>query len=576
MNRNRPFISLARKHRLMRKSRQRSGHSKNNLRLDQNRRIPEGLGDLLIEEVLSLPSSQKADYLKEEVLKKFVSSDTAPSDVRRTRALNKWLATERNNEATNDRLINQHEDYYILPHVQLGEFLEFARAFTRSIIGDTVPESALIGGFSGGASTSRSRTASQPAQKYLGKAHVTERASIWIESLRELCPGWSAFWEDLSIEVVPGNVFFTVPKTADIDRCACKEPDINMFLQKGAGREIRQRLRDFKIDLNDQSKNRDLARLGSISGSLATIDLSSASDSVSVELVRCLLPEMWFAHLDSIRSHITVIDGEEHANEMFSSMGNGFTFELESLLFFVLARSVAYFTGTRGVISVYGDDIIAPTQIYHDLVRVLEWFGFSVNTDKSFYTGPFRESCGGHYINGYDITPFYVKEPIITLSDLMKFCNALRHWSEIPGLGCDPDVFSLWEFASSYVPKRFWGAKDHATRFQLYCPGPANKVLRPDTQRRDSGVGGYIFWLNSTAFRETPLWEFKPIDVCLPLLSKYGLSRDLALRYVRSVRDPVETSFSTSIGSQRMTLRSAKKTVNNSVPAFYQEGCNAE
>lgn len=544
----------------MRKFRQRSNPGSPSVARDSNRRIPEGLGDLLLQEVLLLPSDRKSDHLKAEFLKKYVSSDTDPAPVRRQRALNKWLATERMNEATNDRLFNQHMDYYILPHVQLGEFLEFARTFCQNILGDTVPESALIGGFSGGASTSRQRTDSQPASKYLGKAHVTERAMPWIEILRDLMPGWSSFWEDLSIEVVPGNVFFTVPKTTDIDRCACKEPDINMFLQKGAGRVIRQSLRDFGINLNDQSKNRDLARVGSITGSLATVDLSSASDSVSIELVRTLLPEMWFSHLDSIRSQVTVIDGEEHVNEMFSSMGNGFTFELESLIFFVLARSVAYFTGTRGVISVYGDDIVAPSLMYHDLQRVLEWFGFSVNMDKSFHDGDFRESCGGHYVSGYDITPFYVKEPILTLSDLMKFCNGLRKWAEIPGVGCDPDVFPLWEFASGYVPKRFWGSKDAATRFQLYSPGAPDLVLRPDTVTKETGAGGYIFWLNSTAFRCGKQWEFRPCDVLLQYL-RPETRRSLAIGFARNLNESLETSRSSSTASKRMTVRRAKKAV---------------
>ena len=200
-----------------------------------------------------------------------------------------------------------------------------------------------------------------------------------------------------SLSEVKGNVLFTVPKKTDIDRCACKEPDINMFLQKGVGNHIRSRLRKHAINLNDQSRNRRLAQEGSVAlGQLATIDLSSASDSISIEVVRLLLPNEWFEYLNDIRSHFTEIDGENHRLEMFSSMGNGFTFELESLIFFVLCRAVQYFTGTPGVLSVYGDDIVLPSEIFYDAEFVLRKFGFSVNSDKSFHTGPFRESCGGH------------------------------------------------------------------------------------------------------------------------------------------------------------------------------------
>ena len=507
-----------------------------------NLRLPEGLSELLISEVKNLPSCPKSDYLKSEFLTKFVSKDTAPAIVRRNRAISKWLATERENEATNTRLMNTHPDFQILPGVEWCDFLEFLRNTVCGTIGETVPEEALCGPFSGGASTSRKRTNSHPAGKYLGKAHVTPECLIHLESLYEAAPGWSGFWaEGLRLEVVPGNVMFTVPKTTDIDRVACKEPDINMFLQKGAGRVIRQCLRRQGIDLNDQSRNRDLARLGSINGNLATVDLSSASDSVSRELVQMVLPPFWFSHLESIRSRVTMIDGEEHVNEMFSSMGNGFTFELESLLFYALTRTICYFTGTRGVVSVYGDDIIAPATVFADLEWVFGWFGFSVNTKKSFSTGPFRESCGGHYVGGLDITPFYVREPIDTLSDLILFVNALRHWSETSVGVNDPSVFPLWEFASSFIPPRFWGAADYATRYQVYGAFRVARPMRllPVERRVSTGTGGYIHWLNSTAFRTSP-------------------------------GDGIATS-ERSVVSARLVESRVRRTVNLAPPPFYQE-----
>ena len=151
---------------------------------------------------------------------------------------------------------------------------------------------------------------------------------------------------------VNGNVMFTVPKNSEIDRCACKEPDLNMFLQKGFGNQIRYLLKKKAgVDLNNQLINRELARVGSVDGSLMTVDLSSASDSVTSALVGRLLPPDWFWYLDLVRSPVTMIDGEVHLNEMFSSMGNGFTFELESLLFYAITRATAYFGGWNGHIS---------------------------------------------------------------------------------------------------------------------------------------------------------------------------------------------------------------------------------
>jgi hypothetical protein len=54
---------------------------------------------------------------------------------------------------------------------------------------------------------------------------------------------------------------------------------------------------------------------------------------------------------------------------------------------------------------VYGDDIIVPSEWYHLAVEGLTLSGFAVNDAKSFYRGPFRESCGGDYLNGKDVVP---------------------------------------------------------------------------------------------------------------------------------------------------------------------------
>jgi len=312
-------------------------------------------------------------------------------------------------------------------------------------------------------------------------------------------PGWLGVGDALDIEIVPGNVLFTVPKKTDIDRVACKEPDLNMFIQKGIGSYFRKSLRRIGINLNDQSINRSLARVGSITGELATLDLSSASDSVSESLVALLLPEIWFTLLDAVRCQVTIIDGEEHRNHMFSSMGNGFTFELESLLFYTLARATAFFTGTRGRISVYGDDIICPTDMSSSLIWVLQYFGFSINPEKSFVEGPFRESCGGHYHNGLDITPFYIRKPIQTMEDLIDVANKLREWSEVDGVGClDPETEEIWFWLKSFIPNELWGGSDTQFKYQLVSPDTSCMRLAETNDTIDAGLGGYYHWLNAT------------------------------------------------------------------------------
>jgi hypothetical protein len=273
-----------------------------------------------------------------------------------------------------------------------------------------------------------------------------------------------------------------------------------MYFQKGIGDYFRYRLKRVGINLNDQSRNQQLARAGSISGNLATLDLSSASDSISSELIFQLLPPLWFTLLSAARSPVTLIDGVAHENEMFSSMGNGFTFELESLVFYAIARATAFYRGISGVISVYGDDIICPTEIAEDLVFVLSFLGFETNVKKSFWTGDFRESCGGHYVDGRDVTPFYVKAPIVRLIDLIHLANSIRKWAELESFPIlDPEVESLWWHFASMVPRQFWGGHDTSDKSRLVSYWSPKKpyYLVPHRKTLLTGEGGYLYWHDS-------------------------------------------------------------------------------
>ncbi len=473
-----------------------------------NTKMPDGLTEELIRRINDLPDDRKTAYLKSEILSKFVSSDTDAPETRKARAINKWLATERNNEATNDRLFLTPREHSLVPGVSFGRFVDFCQSLIISVIGETAPLEALIGSFSGGASTSRPRTESHPAGKYLGKADATQRClELFEDLLSDEMDGWLRDGDIIQPNIVPGNVMFTVPKKTDIDRVCCKEPDLNMFIQKGIGNFLRRKLRsEIGINLNDQSINRSLAREGSITDRLATFDLSSASDSISSELVSLLIPECWFTLLDSVRSPVTIIDGEEHRNHMFSSMGNGFTFELQSLLFWAMTKTICYLTGTRGRVSIYGDDIICPSDISAQLPVIFEYFGFAINLDKSFYEGDFRESCGGHYSDGYDITPFYVNRPIAKLTDIIEIANKLRQWADIKnGFSMlDPCVYDTWLWLKNFVPPRLWGGDDTNSIYQLVSPDEGGFRLVEETVKKQTGEGGYYHWLNATWDRTGP------------------------------------------------------------------------
>lgn len=446
--------------------------------------------------------SFRSNYLRETYASKFADPLPSLADARRAAAIEKWRKTEERNRETNERLRSVDRGFNILPRLTLASFLRHCRRTVSAILGP-LTDDIVVGKFSGGASTSLRRTNSHPANKYSGLADATEECRGFTELLYRNCPLLRKFGTFDYVRVVEGAVLFTVPKNSDIDRCACKEPDLNMYLQKGVGDHIRRRLRrKANINLNDQSINRDLARLGSIDGSLATLDLSSASDTISIELVRLLLPSDWFLYLNDIRSRTVEIDGDTVVTEMFSSMGNGFTFELESLLFYSIVKSVLYFEGIPGRLSVYGDDIICPTNGCALVIYALNFFGFIVNEGKSFTTGPFRESCGGHYYNGRDVTPFYLKRPPKKLTDLIRVANQLRNWLILESdwthdLTWSP-YFHVWEKLRNFVPSNLWGGSDLSLDTQLVTAhNPSFRLVRIKQKRTVVETGRYLLWQNS-------------------------------------------------------------------------------
>jgi len=221
----------------------------------------------------------------------------------------------------------------------------------------------------------------------------------------------------------------TVPKNAKTNRVIAIEPTGNLYLQKGIGGYFRKRLMRVGVDLNDQELNQSLAAVA-VDNDLATLDLSMASDTVSTELVYELLPLDWAFLLDAVRSHSALLpDGSVVKLEKFSSMGNGFTFELESLIFWALGSSVTDEISPGGVLSVYGDDIICQKAAAEELVRTLEFVGFRTNKEKSYVSGLFYESCGKHYFCGQNVTPFYQKEDLRDLPELVRLHNRIVRWA---------------------------------------------------------------------------------------------------------------------------------------------------
>lgn len=246
--------------------------------------------------------------------------------------------------------------------------------------------------------------------------------SGFAEAITAEFQGWFAHLHK-PVKVVRGGKFSTVPKDAFKDRCIETQPTINVFLQLGLGRCMRDRLRGIGIDLSDQSANQRLALEGSVTGKLATIDLSNASDTIARAVVRRVFPPVWLCIMDRLRTRQIYFDGEWRPLERYSSMGNGFTFELESMLFYAICRAVC---GPKAIVSVYGDDIIVPTKYFQSVLSALTFFGFAANPKKSFgYTTSFRESCGKDYFMGVNVRPHFIKELPLDVPKVIRLANGL-------------------------------------------------------------------------------------------------------------------------------------------------------
>lgn len=244
--------------------------------------------------------------------------------------------------------------------------------------------------------------------------------------------------------LVEGNKLSFVPKYRDIARVICSEPSLNMFYQLGIGHVLTKRLNSwFGINLSNQPfKNRALARAGSFSGRYFTIDLEAASDSISFEMCRSVLPSWFFSLLAEFRSPFCFTPIGKRGLEMMSSMGNGFTFPLQTMLFSCVVVAAAEVANVKldyprgdsiGNWGVFGDDIIAPTELYDDVKRLLSILGFSVNVAKSFAEGPFRESCGYDAFLGQNIRAVYLKR-CRTKQERYAIINRLNQWSATTGV----------------------------------------------------------------------------------------------------------------------------------------------
>lgn len=239
---------------------------------------------------------------------------------------------------------------------------------------------------------------------------------------------WSEACPNRLIPTARGSRFAVVRKDSTKDRGIAIEPGVNVLGQLSVGKAIRYRLKRRGLDLETgQELHRRMAAEASVSEEHVTIDLSNASNTVTYTLVKLLLPDMWFDLLSMFRCSLMKTGRGWQKLEMFSSMGNGYTFELETLIFAALIHSCGGKIGQDSF--VYGDDIIVPKSISADVLALLRYSGFTPNKRKTYTSGHFRESCGGDFLNGHDVRPYYLKEVPYESTDWLTIANSLWDWS---------------------------------------------------------------------------------------------------------------------------------------------------
>lgn len=277
------------------------------------------------------------------------------------------------------------------------------------------------------------------ADGLIGNAKYSIRE--WTHRLEGVFPYWenalpsidyASFTEDGLVDGVtyrsPGTErpveVLLVPKTLKTPRIIAREPSYMQYMQQAVFELMTSLVPRFdntryfvKSDEDGQEINKSLARLGSLSGELATLDLSEASDRVSNQHVLALLADHphFSEAVQATRSRKADVFGKPIRLAKFASMGSALCFPFESIVFTTVVflgiervlnrrltkKDVQSFYGR---VRVYGDDIIVPVDYAHSVIETLEAFGFKVNTNKSFVDGKFRESCGGDYYDGEDVS----------------------------------------------------------------------------------------------------------------------------------------------------------------------------
>jgi hypothetical protein len=299
-----------------------------------------------------------------------------------------------------------------------------------------------------------------------------------------------------------------VPKDSRGPRIISCEPKEHQWVQQGLMRRMvewieRHPLTRNCVHFTDQSINASLALQASKDGSLATLDLSEASDRVGADLVRAIFPKEMVTAMFACRSAVTVLpDGSSVTLNKFAPMGSGLCFPVLACVIYVCLRSVGIYD-----CHVYGDDVIVSRSNATKAIAALQAVGLKVNLQKSCYSDSlFRESCGCDAFAGADVTPIRIR----------KRWSSRKH----------PDTYCAWiSYTNSLYFRGYTTAASRlaAALVRIYGPILQNESNAPLT------VPSFHFWIPSLP---TPPMRFgrklQRIEALVPTIvakkTKFGRS----------------------------------------------------
>ena len=288
----------------------------------------------------------------------------------------------------------------------------------------------------------------------------------------------------------------SVPKTLKSPRLIAAEPVENQWIQQLILSQISERIRNTPISsaiqFNSQEKNQILAKKGSVTGDISTVDLSSASDRLSCWTVErmfrrntSLLDRLYASRTQCISMHD--FNKGRLTLKKFATMGSACIFPIQTVAYTMMA--VACVLGRKKVtiksireaakqVQVFGDDIVIPTKDLDNFVEMLTFFGLKVNVNKTFSKGNFRESCGVDAFRGHDVSPVYIKH---LPTERLPFSL----------------VNSIVETSNNLHKAGYWRL---ANRYQ-HCAAPFRRQLR--VVANGSGVFGLMSFVGAFVSRDT-------------------------------------------------------------------------